>query len=198
MHRYTSVFFFYYSIALSPCCYLDVCVSPFWFFSRQSNLSMNTAASYLQPHQHPPHQLPPSQSQVQSSNGGPVVQVYNSLPPITGSGSSEVQALGLQPFQQVQVGLHYVHVGLDGDRAVLHWLPDQIPPPAFHRYPVSVWRARHSAPLLYTVLASKDPRPKPAASPLIWLSWGTLTKMRIQDVSSMTAIRMVSGQPVSL
>ncbi|XP_048873979.1 zinc finger protein 341 isoform X3 [Brienomyrus brachyistius] len=69
----------------------------------QSNLSMNTGASYLQPHQHPPHQLPSSQSQVQSSNGGPVVQVYNSLPPITGSGNSEVQALGLQPFQQVQV-----------------------------------------------------------------------------------------------
>ncbi|XP_036389531.1 zinc finger protein 341 isoform X1 [Megalops cyprinoides] len=74
----------------------------------QSNLSMHTGPSYLQHHQHPSHPLPPSQtqpmsSQVQSSNSNSVVQVYSTLPPMAGGGNAEVQTLGLQPFQQVQI-----------------------------------------------------------------------------------------------
>ncbi|XP_035239377.1 zinc finger protein 341 isoform X3 [Anguilla anguilla] len=72
----------------------------------QSNLSMHTGSSYLQHHQHPSHPLTPSQtqplsSQVQSSNSNSVVQVYSTLPPMAGGGSTEVQTLGLQPFQQI-------------------------------------------------------------------------------------------------
>ncbi|XP_076839872.1 zinc finger protein 341 isoform X2 [Brachyhypopomus gauderio] len=75
--------------------------------SSQSNLSMPSGASYLQHHPQAPHALPPSQaqplsSQVPSSHNSSVVQVYSTMPPVAGSGSAEVHALGLQPFQQVQ------------------------------------------------------------------------------------------------
>ncbi|XP_026873895.2 zinc finger protein 341 isoform X2 [Electrophorus electricus] len=78
--------------------------------STQSNLSMPSGASYLQHH---PQPLPPSQSQplssqVPSSHNNSVVQVYSALPPVAGSGSAEVHALGLQPFQQVQGTSHCV------------------------------------------------------------------------------------------
>ncbi|RXM30227.1 Zinc finger protein 341 [Acipenser ruthenus] len=64
----------------------------------QSNLSMHTGSSYLQ-HGPPPSQ-PPSLSS-QSSNA--VVQIYSTLPPMAGNGTTEVQTLGLQQFQQIQV-----------------------------------------------------------------------------------------------
>ncbi|KAK6471876.1 zinc finger protein 341-like [Huso huso] len=64
----------------------------------QSNLSMHTGSSYLQ-HGPPPSQ-PPSLSS-QSNNA--VVQIYSTLPPMAGNGTAEVQTLGLQQFQQIQV-----------------------------------------------------------------------------------------------
>ncbi|XP_022524313.2 zinc finger protein 341 isoform X3 [Astyanax mexicanus] len=73
--------------------------------STQSHLSMPSAASYLQHHPQSHHPLPQSQApplsaQVPSSNNNSVVQVYSTLPSMTGN--AEVHALGLQPFQTVQ------------------------------------------------------------------------------------------------
>ncbi|XP_020362142.1 zinc finger protein 341 isoform X2 [Oncorhynchus kisutch] len=74
----------------------------------QSNLSMHTGASYLQHHQQSSHSLPPGQSQPLSSQVPPnisnsVVQVYSTMPQMSGSGSAEIHTLGLQLFQSVQV-----------------------------------------------------------------------------------------------
>ncbi|XP_014001899.2 zinc finger protein 341 isoform X1 [Salmo salar] len=74
----------------------------------QSNLSMHTGASYLQHHQQSSHSLPPGQSQplssqVPSSISNSVVQVYSTMPQMSGSGSAEIHTLGLQLFQSVQV-----------------------------------------------------------------------------------------------
>ncbi|XP_010889766.2 zinc finger protein 341 isoform X1 [Esox lucius] len=74
----------------------------------QSNLSMHTGASYLQHHQQSSHSLPPGQSQtlssqVPSSISNSVVQVYSTMPQMSGSGNAEIHTLGLQSFQSVQV-----------------------------------------------------------------------------------------------
>ncbi|KAM9430093.1 zinc finger protein 341-like isoform 4-T5 [Salvelinus alpinus] len=74
----------------------------------QSNLSMHTGASYLQHDQQSSHSLPPGQSQplssqVPSSISNSVVQVYSTMPQMSGSGSAEIHTLGLQLFQSVQV-----------------------------------------------------------------------------------------------
>ncbi|XP_038863525.1 zinc finger protein 341-like [Salvelinus namaycush] len=74
----------------------------------QSNLSMHTGASYLQHDQQSSHPLPPGQSQplssqVPSSISNSVVQVYSTMPQMSGSGSAEIHTLGLQLFQSVQV-----------------------------------------------------------------------------------------------
>ncbi|KAK7884803.1 hypothetical protein WMY93_027926 [Mugilogobius chulae] len=93
----------------------------------QSNLSMHTAGvSYLQHHHHHHHhhhhpqqppqqqqpqpsqqpQLPQSQqnlsSQVPVSQNNSVVQVYSTLPQMSGGASAEIHTLGLQPFHHVQ------------------------------------------------------------------------------------------------
>uniref|UniRef100_A0A8C6WY91 Zinc finger protein 341 n=1 Tax=Neogobius melanostomus TaxID=47308 RepID=A0A8C6WY91_9GOBI len=58
-----------------------------------------------QPSQQP--QLPPSQqnlsSQVPASHSNSVVQVYSTLPHMSGGASAEIHTLGLQPFHPVQV-----------------------------------------------------------------------------------------------
>ncbi|MBN3281441.1 ZN341 protein, partial [Polyodon spathula] len=64
----------------------------------QSNLSMHTGSSYLQ--HGPPHSQPLSLS---SQSGNAVVQIYSTLSPMAGNGTAEVQTLGLQQFQQLQV-----------------------------------------------------------------------------------------------
>ncbi|XP_036844245.1 zinc finger protein 341 isoform X2 [Oncorhynchus mykiss] len=74
----------------------------------QSNLSMHTGAAYLQHHQQSSHSLPPGQSQPLSSQVPPsisnsVVQVYSTMPQMSGSGNAEIHTLGLQLFQSVQV-----------------------------------------------------------------------------------------------
>ncbi|KAG7323437.1 hypothetical protein KOW79_013139 [Hemibagrus wyckioides] len=77
--------------------------------SSQSNLSMPSAASYLQHHPQtsqplPLAQAPPLSAQVPSSINSSVVQVYSTLPPMAGGGNTEVHTLGLQSFQPVQGG----------------------------------------------------------------------------------------------
>ncbi|XP_027021547.2 zinc finger protein 341 [Tachysurus fulvidraco] len=77
--------------------------------SSQSNLSMPSAASYMQHHPQtsqplPLPQAPPLSAQVPSSINSSVVQVYSTLPPMAGGGNAEVHTLGLQPFQSVQGG----------------------------------------------------------------------------------------------
>uniref|UniRef100_A0A8C7WAT9 C2H2-type domain-containing protein n=1 Tax=Oncorhynchus mykiss TaxID=8022 RepID=A0A8C7WAT9_ONCMY len=72
----------------------------------QSNLSMHTGAAYLQHHQQSSHSLPPGQSQPLSSQVPPsisnsVVQVYSTMPQMSGSGNAEIHTLGLQLFQSV-------------------------------------------------------------------------------------------------
>ncbi|XP_041860773.1 zinc finger protein 341 [Melanotaenia boesemani] len=97
----------------------------------QSNLSMHTAGvSYLQQHHHhhnhqqgqqqsshslpssqtPTHPLPagqpnqqPLSSQVPASHSNSVVQVYSTMPHMTGGGGAEIHTLGLQAFHPVQV-----------------------------------------------------------------------------------------------
>ncbi|XP_062872239.1 zinc finger protein 341 isoform X2 [Trichomycterus rosablanca] len=75
--------------------------------STQSNLGMPSVASYMQhpppaAQPLPPTQAPPLSSQVPSSNNSSVVQVYSTLPPMSGGGNAEIHTLGLQPFQSVQ------------------------------------------------------------------------------------------------
>nr|XP_005174589.1 zinc finger protein 341 isoform X1 [Danio rerio] len=70
--------------------------------SIQSNLSMHAGSSYLQPPQPLPQVQATPLSQVSSSNSSSVVQVYSALPPLTGAGTAEVPALGLQSFQSIQ------------------------------------------------------------------------------------------------
>ncbi|KAF4078474.1 hypothetical protein AMELA_G00199520 [Ameiurus melas] len=77
--------------------------------SSQSNLSMPSAASYLQHHPQasqplPLAQAPPLSAQVPTSINSSIVQVYSTLPPMAGGGNAEVHTLGLQPFQSVQGG----------------------------------------------------------------------------------------------
>ncbi|KAM9444964.1 zinc finger protein 341 [Clarias gariepinus] len=77
--------------------------------SSQANLSMPSAASYLQHHPQasqalPLAQAPPLSAQVPSSINSSVVQVYSTLPPMAGGGNAEVHTLGLQPFNSVQGG----------------------------------------------------------------------------------------------
>uniref|UniRef100_A0A8C9RVF9 Zinc finger protein 341 n=2 Tax=Scleropages formosus TaxID=113540 RepID=A0A8C9RVF9_SCLFO len=79
-------------------------ISAFTSMDQQmGNLSIPTGGSYLPHLPHSSHPLPHSQSQVPSSNSNSVVQVYSTLPPMAGGGNAEVQTLGLQSFQQVQV-----------------------------------------------------------------------------------------------
>ncbi|XP_053542209.1 zinc finger protein 341-like [Ictalurus punctatus] len=77
--------------------------------SSQSNLSLPSAASYLQHHPQasqplPLAQAPPLSAQAPTSINSSIVQVYSTLPPMAGGGNAEVHMLGLQQFQSVQGG----------------------------------------------------------------------------------------------
>nr|KAF6472966.1 zinc finger protein 341 [Molossus molossus] len=101
----------------------------------QSSLNMHSAPSYLtQPPPPPPPppplppppppQPPPPPSQSLGPPGRPnpggngVVEVYSATAPLTGSGTVEIQALGMQPYPPLEVSRGW-GVGVEGEKLVM-------------------------------------------------------------------------------
>uniref|UniRef100_A0A8C5F485 C2H2-type domain-containing protein n=1 Tax=Gadus morhua TaxID=8049 RepID=A0A8C5F485_GADMO len=69
----------------------------------QSNVSMHAAGSHALPPSQPSQQALSLQVPACHAHNAVQVQVYSTLPPLAGGGGAEIHALGLQPFQSVQV-----------------------------------------------------------------------------------------------